>query len=119
LLRERLEGYQKNQNKIIDAESFLKNFQKNWMAKNKYVIYPKAAKDIEKIVAWYEQQYYGLGHVFIIHFKAAVYKILPCPEMYKSVQPIIRRFLMKQFAYSIFYIVEADAIIILRVRHSK
>jgi hypothetical protein len=29
LLRERLEGYQKNQNKIIDAESFLKNFQKN------------------------------------------------------------------------------------------
>ena len=85
----------------------------------KLVIKPIAWLDVEEAIDWYENESNGLGKRFFQCFEAAKDKILIAPERYKTVYASIKRILIKNFPYKIFYSVQFDTIFILGVTHGK
>ena len=86
---------------------------------NKYIISPKATNDIRKISIWYEEQSVDLGESFILELRSKIRRIMKYPEMYKPVTKNVRRYKIRRFPYFIFYTVQQDTLIILRIRHTK
>jgi len=61
----------------------------------------------------------GLGAAFLLAVEACIDGIQRSPEMYAVVYKEVRRGLLRRFPYGIFYIVEADQIIVLACFHAR
>jgi plasmid stabilization system protein ParE len=83
------------------------------------IIRPEAERDLQDGYEWYETQGSGLGDQLAESVEAGVKFIkefpLASPVVYKNV----RRFLVKRFPYVIFYVVEADAVVVIAIFHCK
>ncbi len=86
------------------------------MMKN-LLIRPEAEKDIREAHRWYEEQRAGLGADFLLCLEEGFDRIQRNPEMYPVVHQNVRRHLIRRFPYGIFYLSEADPIVILAVLH--
>ncbi len=75
--------------------------------------------DIEEAMLWYERESKGLGKRFFNSLETTVEKIQLNPSVYKKITPEVRRCLIKNFPYKIFYTITSDTIFILGVSHAK
>jgi toxin ParE1/3/4 len=83
------------------------------------IIRPEAEADLAEAKDWYEHQRAGLGLEFILSLEECLERIRRSPyahaEMYKGV----RRTSIRRFPYGVYYRVEADAVVVLAVQHSR
>ena len=89
------------------------------MGKNNYKQYYNASNDIERILKWYEKLSPGSSLFFLNEFEKTIKEILKRPESYKLETPIVRRCLMKQFPYVLFFNFEKETVTLLRVRGKR
>ena len=82
-------------------------------------IRPEAERDLAEALAWHQEQRSGLDHEFILGVEAALETIERYPESDARVHGDTRRALLRRFPYGVFYLVEADRIIVLAVMHAS
>jgi plasmid stabilization system protein ParE len=78
-----------------------------------------AARELEEAQSWYESQRSGLGAEFARSLEAVVHRIARQPEGAPLVWEDVRRAHLKRFPYSIFYIVEAERVVVLSCQHQR
>lgn len=80
---------------------------------------PEAEADIAEAFSWYEEADPGLGQRFVRAVRDAATLIGENAEMFAPVHQDVRRILLRKFPYSLFYVVEADAVVILGCFHGR
>ncbi len=69
--------------------------------------------------AWYDKQRQGLGAEFARSLESAISRVARNPMAAPVVHQDVRRVLLKRFPYSVFYIAESDALIVLSCMHTR
>ena len=77
----------------------------------------EARSDIVEAIEWLGEQSSELPSRFRQSLEQTYVSILEYPEMYPTIHREFRRALLRHFPYAIFYVVEADAIVIVGVVH--
>ena len=83
------------------------------------IILPDAQADLQNAKEWYERQRGGLGAAFILAVEEALERFSRNPEMHPIVHQSVRRAIIRQFPYAVYYLIEADEIIVLGVFHAS
>jgi plasmid stabilization system protein ParE len=83
------------------------------------IIRPAADEDLEEASAWYEKKQPGLGKRFLSSVDATLEKLRQRPDFGIIVHKQLRRANVKRFPYGIFYIVEAERLVIVGVLHAR
>ncbi len=85
----------------------------------KVFLNPLAEKDLEEIALFYEKRSARLGTEFLNAFERALEIILSNPEIGRTIERNIRRYVMQKFPFSIIYqTVDAD-VYVLAVLHQR
>ncbi len=79
----------------------------------------EAETDIREAYQWYEMQVRGLGEEFLRAVDACLASVQRSPMAYSSIHKDIRRALLRRFPYSVFYLIEADRVIVLACFHAR
>lgn len=82
---------------------------------------PRAVADVDDAVRHYDGVAVGLGHDFIQQLDAVVERLQVFPQGAPPVEgvPGVRRARLRRFPYGLFYVVEDDELIMLRVLHAR
>jgi toxin ParE1/3/4 len=83
------------------------------------VLRQKARAEFDTAIDWYEQQQAGLGPKFAKRVQAVLDRISAAPEMHAKVYREVRKALVRQFPYSVYYRLRADRVVVLAVLHNK
>ena len=83
------------------------------------VLRRKAQAEFDEALDWYERQRAGLGVEFVDRVHAVFDRISATPEMHAVVYRDVRKALVRQFPYSVFYRIRADRVVVLTVFHNK
>lgn len=73
--------------------------------------------DIGSVFSWYEAEEPGLGLEFLDQIRLVYRRILENPLGYEKQRSDVRRGLMRQFPYAIYFSIEPETILILAVLH--
>ncbi|MBS4027511.1 MAG: type II toxin-antitoxin system RelE/ParE family toxin [Ignavibacteriales bacterium] len=79
----------------------------------------EAKSDLKETFQWYESESYGLGEKFIIAFETSAGFIIQNPLMYPIVYKDIRRTLIRNFPYAIFYRIRETKVIVIACLHTS
>lgn len=82
-------------------------------------IRPEAEAEIREACQYYEDKAEGLGMEFARAVEACLASIERYPGMYATVYKQVRRGVLRRFPYSLFYVVEADRIVIIACFHAS
>jgi plasmid stabilization system protein ParE len=74
--------------------------------------------DIESAFGWYESEESGLGLEFLEQLRLVYGRIRDNPLGYEEQRSDIRRGLMRQFPYAVYFSIEDETILILAVLHT-
>ena len=87
--------------------------------KRPVVVRSTAEADITSAALWYEQQSTGLGGRFLDSVSDAIHRasLLPQAHLLLRRKPEVRRILVTGFPFRIFFVVEPDRIVVIRVLH--
>lgn len=77
----------------------------------------RALREIGEAQEWYELQNPGLGGEFLAAMELQLKRLEQAPLLYAEVIPSVRRALLPQFPYGLFYAVRGDLVHILAVLH--
>ncbi len=80
---------------------------------------PEAEADIGEAYQWYEEQAEGLGEEFLRAVDACFSSLQRTPMAWPATYKDMRRSLLRKFPYGIFYIIEADRVMILACFHAR
>jgi plasmid stabilization system protein ParE len=78
-----------------------------------------AEQEFYEDVAFYESRESGLGRRFEVAVNGQIQKILLAPEMFRRVRGEIRRAVLREFPYTIHFLVEPNRLVIVAVFHAK
>ena len=81
------------------------------------VVEPSAARDVAEAFAYHAQ--HDRGDAFMAELDHAFGQIAELPLMYPVVYASVRRALLRRFAYSVFFLVEAEQAVVLAVHHQR
>lgn len=76
------------------------------------IIKPDAEIDLDEAVLWQETELSGLGIRFYC-FENALDRIVKNPNAFIEIPPAIRRIIIKQFPYKVFYSVSGNKIFVI------
>jgi toxin ParE1/3/4 len=79
--------------------------------------YPEAETELLEAARFYEQRTEGLGDRFLHELDAAIQSIQIAPDRWRAVDGDVRRYVMRQFPYGIYYRVQDDELRILVIKH--
>ena len=77
----------------------------------------QAKSDIAEASRWYDDQRPGLGEIFRDELDASLRSIAENPLLYPMLYRHTRRALLRKFPYGVFYLVEPERVLVLRVLH--
>ncbi len=83
------------------------------------VLRQKARAEFDAAIAWYERRQAGLGTEFAERVQAVLDRISATPELHATVYREVRKALVRQFPYSIYYRIRTDRVVVLAVFHNK
>ena len=83
------------------------------------VLRRQARVEFDAGLDWYERQKSGLGDEFAGRVQDVFDRISAMPEMHAVVRLDIRKALVQQFPYSVFYRIRANRVVVLAVFHNK
>jgi len=78
---------------------------------------PEARADLRDAYDWYQDQREGLGEEFLHEVRVVIDRILSTPTLYQQIRGEVRRALPRRFPYGVFYLVEAERVVVLAVTH--
>lgn len=78
----------------------------------------RVGRDLADAFAYYEEQLEGLGERFLGAVNSAFDAVERYPEMFTRVHGDVRRTLVSQFPYAVFYRVEPKRVVVFRVLHT-
>lgn len=76
-----------------------------------------AEREIREAKAWYRQAGPGLEQKFTNRIREAIDHVRRSPLGFREVYPNVRRIVVKQFPYSVFYVVEAERLVVIGCLH--
>jgi plasmid stabilization system protein ParE len=79
----------------------------------------EASLDIEDAVFWYEDQRPGLGERVTAELNRLLKRIAEAPLQFPEIEQGVRRGLMHRFPYSVYFLPEAEDIIVLAIVHQR
>ncbi len=82
-------------------------------------IHPLASLELEEATLFYNQRLKGLGQRFLLAVERAIEHILLFPEAAPLVGGTVRRKVVNRFPFSVFYVLEKDAIFFVAIAHQK
>jgi toxin ParE1/3/4 len=74
--------------------------------------------DVESAFGWYEAEEAGLGLEFLDQLRLVYRRILENPLGYEERRSGIRRAVMRQFPYAVYFSIEFETILVLAVLHT-
>jgi plasmid stabilization system protein ParE len=80
---------------------------------------PEADEEFREAARYYESEAAGVGVAFVVAVHRATAEVADAPFAAQIIRSGIRRKVMRSFPYSLFYAVEADAIVIVSVAHQR
>ena len=84
------------------------------------VIFTQAARvELVEAQAWYEREAAGLGRRFRLAIDALIERMSDNPRQFPTVFRNVRRALLRRFPYSLFFVVEDDALIVIACFHAS
>ncbi|HEX6096353.1 MAG TPA: type II toxin-antitoxin system RelE/ParE family toxin [Thermoanaerobaculia bacterium] len=83
----------------------------------KLIVSPSARVDLEEALAWFRERSPDLPGRFGMEIESIYSSILEHPEMYPLIYKNFRRALLNRFPYSVFYVIEPQAVLIVGVVH--
>ena len=83
------------------------------------ILRPVAAEEIREAHDWYELRRPGLGGEFVSYVDEALERLARSPEAPARVHREIRRVFVRRFPHGIFYVIEANDIVVLAVFHGR
>ncbi|MDQ3846765.1 MAG: type II toxin-antitoxin system RelE/ParE family toxin [Bacteroidota bacterium] len=91
------------------------------MNKTAYILSDGALEDAGQIVAWYELQKDGLGQMFVSSLFKALEKIAASPLSFSKVsgKKHIRKYVLKDFPFKVYYDAEKTPIRIIALIHTS
>jgi toxin ParE1/3/4 len=78
-----------------------------------------AEHDVVTAADWYDRQRSGLGAEFLTTLAEAVSRISMSPESTPLVRSRIRRLALRTFPYLLFYVFEAEEVVVLACMHAS
>jgi plasmid stabilization system protein ParE len=83
------------------------------------IVRPKAEADLLRAARWYEMQRRSLGDRFLNEIKLSLGVLETSPEHHPIYYRGFRRLLTRRFPYKLFYRIEGNDVIVVRVLHAK
>ena len=83
------------------------------------IIRPEAEAELAEGFKWYEARVAGLGLEFIRAVDSLFNSIIRNPQAFPVVYERARRALTRKFPYEVFFMVDADSVVVLAVFHAK
>ena len=83
------------------------------------VIKPIVFLDVEEAVIFYRKKSDKLGERFYKNFLQSIEEILLYPQNYSYIHKPVRRHIIRNFPYKVYYIVLNKTIIVIGVAHAK
>jgi plasmid stabilization system protein ParE len=80
---------------------------------------PEAEADLVEAFTWYDEAQIGLGNRFLDAVDEEVHRIADWPESSPAVHGSVRRALVRRFPYGLFYVVDAEEVVVLGVFHAR
>ena len=80
---------------------------------------PEAEAELAEARAWYAFQGRDLDSQLMLRIGETLQRIIEAPEAYPSVYRQLRRAVVQQFPFAIFYVPTADEIQVVAVFHSR
>lgn len=74
--------------------------------------------DLDAAIDWYEEQRAGLGGEFQTSVQSTFEAIKRHPELFASVYREVRRAIVSRFPFAVFYLVEPNRVVVLRLLHT-
>lgn len=81
------------------------------------VVRPAASREVAEAHAYHAQ--YGRGDAFMTAVDQVMARIAEHPLMFPVVHEGVRRALLHRFAYSVFFVVDGDAAVVLALQHQR
>lgn len=76
-----------------------------------------AERELEEAIEYYNFQLPSLAKQFYSEISNGVDRIIQYPDAWTKVGKIVRRYLIKQFPYAIYYVHDGDEIVIASIAH--
>ena len=83
------------------------------------IVRPEAEAEMTDAFDWYEDRVPGLGSEFLLCVDAVFSAIVRSPEQYPRVHRVVRRALVRRFPYEVFFVEDAERLVVLSVFHAK
>ncbi len=83
------------------------------------VVLEPARQEMIDAAKYYELQAPGLGHQFLDKIESAMEDLGRAPDQWPVIRHNIRRRLIHRFPFGILYRIDADAVVILAVMHTR
>lgn len=78
-----------------------------------------AQHDVEDTVAWYEGQRLGLRERFVAALDRLLDRVSENPQQFPVIETKVRRALVRQFPYAVYFVVSSDHIAVIAVLHVR
>jgi len=85
----------------------------------RFILRPRAERDIQSAFEWYESQQRGLGEEFLGSLRERLEAVRSFPESAPILYRDVRRAVVSRFPYVIFYIVQPTRVSVLAVLHQS
>ena len=84
------------------------------------VVFRRIAKrELDDAISWYEQRREKLGQEFSVAVERQLDRIASSPNQFAPVRGKVRRAVLRQFPFSIYFVTEIDRAVLLAVFHAK
>lgn len=78
----------------------------------------RVGRDLAETFAYYEELVEGLGERFLVSVDSTFDAIERYPEMFAKIYGDVRRAIISQFPYAVFYRIERERVVVFRVLHT-
>jgi plasmid stabilization system protein ParE len=86
---------------------------------HRLVFLPEAEEDIDEAAEWYRQRNPHVAPEFTRKVRAALSRITRNPFRFPILEAEVRHLVLNQFPYSIIYLIDGDAVVILSCFHQR
>ena len=83
------------------------------------VFRPQAEDELDLARRWYEEQRAGLGATFVNAFDDMIGRVASSPSEFPVVHNEIRRAVLRQFPYGIYFLMHGETIVVIAVLHGR
>jgi len=83
------------------------------------IIHPLAEADLDNARQWYESRELGVGDDFLFEVNKAMALLIENPQLHPAYFLNYYRIITRRFPYKLFYRLEGNNVIVMRVLHAK